>query len=668
MNKLDFKTFAKKVNENYNRIVQMPHVLFANVNGYSLWELYLSSFPAGTNEIFRVRPYHDGSYDRSFITRTGAVVGIDKEGLVHTLWDIDKNAVDEPYWIVANALRDRILSAGLRSFYYVDDKSIGHETTYEKTEDDKLITWNHFHCEIPASVRQLTDIKKEAETTVAMYKRAKEEFTDDVLDTVMSLITDSNLYRGTEYLGIIDQFRRLVRNDDGSDVYKFTKVVGSPASRIRNTAIGTLCTDIVDGLDIQTAVFRFESKMDPTNYKRPRSVITSSMKKNALKTIEKLGIADALQRRHASLSDIPVTEVLWVNGEAAGKMKGGTEAIGALLDTKIDVSNKKVEPISFEYFCEKILPTCKNIELCVGNSHANNLFSLVAPQSADAQNITKWGNNFTWSYRGEVTDSIVERVKAAGGSVTGKLRVSLAWSNRDDLDLHCITPNGKHIYYGSRNGVLDVDMHNGEPYSDNPVENMNFEILMDGVYRFVVNNYCKRDTNNAGFRLQIAHAGGCMDLSYPDNHVSRISDIDDGQQTGVQITVKQGAVTDIKPLKMTAGSAVQNLWGVNSNEFIPVDVITNSPNYWDGYEVGNKHVFFVLKGCKNEEPVRGFYNEFLRNDLDKHRKVFEVLGSMMLVDPSDRQVSGFGFSSTRKDEVTVRVNNGISTRIYKLQF
>ena len=667
MNKLDFKTFAKKVNENYNRIVQMPHVLFANVSGYSLWELYLSSFPAGTNEVFRVRPYHDGSYDRSFITRTGAVVGIDKKGLVHTLWDINKNAVDEPYWIVANALRDRILSAGLKSFYYVGDKSIGHETTYEKTDNDMLITWNHFHCEIPATLRQLTDIKKEAETTVAMYKRAKEEFTDGVLDTVVSLITDSNLYRGTEYLGIIDQFRRLVRNDDGSDVYKFTKVVGSPASRIRNTAIGTLCTDIANGLDIQTAVFRFESKMDPTNYKRPRSVITSSMKKDALKTIEKLGIADALQRRHASLSDIPVTEVLWVNGEAAGKMKGGTEAIGALLDTKIGVSNKKVEPISFEYFCEKILPECKNIELCVGNSHANNLFSLVAPQSADAQNITKWGNNFTWSYRGEVTDSIVDRVKAAGGSVTGKLRVSLAWSNRDDLDLHCITPNGKHIYYGSRNGVLDVDMHNGGPYSDNPVENMNFETLMDGVYRFVVDNYCKRNTNKAGFKLQVAHAGGCMDLSYPDNHVSRGS-YDDGQQTGVQVTVKQGAVTDIKPLKMTADNAVQNLWGVNSNEFIPVDVITNSPNYWDGYEVGNKHVFFVLKGCKNEEPVRGFYNEFLRNDLDKHRKVFEVLGSMMIVDPSDSQVSGFGFSSTRKDEVTVRVNNGISTRIYKLQF
>ena len=75
----------------------------------------------------------------------------------------------------------------------------------------------------------------------------------------------------------------------------------------------------------------------------------------------------------------------------------------------------------------------------------------------------------------------------------------------------------------------------------------------------------------------------------------------------------------------------------------------------------------MLDHCVNPNNTRGVYNEFLRGDLTPHRKVFELLGDKMKCATTDHQLSGLGFSSTKRDEIICKVS-GSFNRTLKIKF
>lgn len=102
----------------------------------------------------------------------------------------------------------------------------------------------------------------------------------------------------------------------------------------------------------------------------------------------------------------------------------------------------------------------------------------------------------SWQERkGDIDAEIKKRVEEAGGQYEGvDIRASLLWNNRNDLDLHIITPSGFHLYYGDKRspcgGWLDVDMNvYGE--TTKPVENIRWRKgeAPKGRYRVFVQNY-----------------------------------------------------------------------------------------------------------------------------------------------------------------------------------
>jgi hypothetical protein len=88
---------------------------------------------------------------------------------------------------------------------------------------------------------------------------------------------------------------------------------------------------------------------------------------------------------------------------------------------------------------------------------------------------------------------INSRVAAGGGNTLGHLRVSLAWEDMNDIDLHVLTPDDETIYFGntmsSCGGELDVDA-NITPTTNEPVENIVWAAApRDGVYEVRVHFY-----------------------------------------------------------------------------------------------------------------------------------------------------------------------------------
>ncbi len=680
-------TFYEIVAKSFQALVKAPNVFVVDVGGDALWGMYLAAFPEGTNPIFRKKTEHDCSCCKHFIRRAGNVVVIE-DGALRTVWDQAAESAPAPYNVVASALRDAVKAAVVVDLYRVghNEHAFGAKQTRSLDKDtQEVTTWTHLHTgEIPGNLRvALPDtVRGNYRTTVQVFERGLTELLPSAVETVLSLVEANNLYRGEEHKPAIVQFQKSQRaylaTTEGRERSFFGWAnADAPASRFRNTVIGTLVQDISEGKDLEHAVRGFETKVAPTNYKRTTALITPGMVKKAMETIESLGLEPALERRFAVISDISVNDVKWVDGTVKPLMKGGIGDI-LLKHAASNVPNEKdesrAEDIALDDFVARILPATSSLELLFKNELAGNLVSLTAPIHPEPKQLFRWPNDFAWSYCGNVTDSIKERVKKAGGKVEGAvLRISLSWFNYDDLDLHIHQPSASQgalrepIYFrnkrGWTGGTLDVDMNAGGGNTREAVENVVWSSKMpDGAYRVVVNNYSQRETSNPGFVIEVENGDKLSHFSYNKAVCNQ------GNITVATVHMKNGVIESIEAgdAGITTANISQDKWGLKTEQYVKATAVTLSPNHWGDHAAGNKHTFFMIDGAKNDEPTRGFYNEFLHPRLETHRKVFEVIGDKTKCQPTEGQLSGLGFSSTKKQSFIARVQQGKKQRVFNV--
>lgn len=636
----------------------------------TIWNLYLDSFEPGENEIFVERREHDCNCCKQFIRDIGRVVTIVNGELV-SVFDVK---TDKHYQPVADALAAYVKSLPVQDAYIHYQAKVGSPTSHQQLSDGSVKTWDHLAVVLP-----MTDVDRkdriptrlnDVRSNRGVFKRSLQEISVGSAEVVLELIEQGTLYRGEEHKRTVKAFiqshkdHQKITPEHRENWYWTESATLGPASKFRNTVIGTLMADIAEGTDLDVAVTKYEVKVAPMNYKRPKALVTQGMIKKAQKTVESLGIQDSLQRRYAVVGDITINNVLFADRSAKASMGIFDEM---LQETQVNKrSLEKVEEVSIDDFLNNILPKAEGIQILMENTHRSNLMSLIAPVNPDAPNILKWDNNFSWSYVGDLTDSIKERVKAQGGKVDGHLRVSLSWHNRDDLDIHVVEPCGNKIYYGnsqnrSTGGTLDVDMNASGRLSCSAVENVTWPTacrMKEGTYEVRVNQYQLRESANVGYEVEMECMGEVLSFAAPTSP----------SNTDTVVVFRYSHKDGIKVISgISSTQTPVEEWGAKTQVFTKVNLIMNSPNHWDGEATGNKHVFFILEGAKQEGKARGFYNEFLGNHLQTDRKVFEVLGSKMKTPESDDQLTGLGFSSTQRNSMYAKVT-GAFERTIKINF
>ena len=95
------------------------------------------------------------------------------------------------------------------------------------------------------------------------------------------------------------------------------------------------------------------------------------------------------------------------------------------------------------------------------------------------------------------------------GAHEGRITITLHWYGHDDLDLHCITPQGGHISYSNKEadgGYLDVDMNISGDRTES-VEHIYFDQPDAGDYQVYIVNYTDRTEGDHNAEIYISVEG-----------------------------------------------------------------------------------------------------------------------------------------------------------------
>lgn len=128
----NFKKLQEAIKKQFDVMTKDAAVLYSlNLEKNELWDIYIESFPEGTNKLFRERREHDCSCCRHFIRAFGDVVTI-KDGKVLSIWDIQIN--DAEYDPVLKALSKYVKTKSIQDIFISKIRTIGVLENHEDHE------------------------------------------------------------------------------------------------------------------------------------------------------------------------------------------------------------------------------------------------------------------------------------------------------------------------------------------------------------------------------------------------------------------------------------------------------------------------------------------------------------------------------------------------------
>lgn len=630
-------------------------------NATGLFDLFLNNLPPEARQHYTCRSC------RNFVERHGGLVAMDEKGeIVSVLWE--GSIVPAFFQNAVREMRKAVLKSEVTGVFLSDQAVLGNPITG---------IWQHMSAALPMST-----IKSNAHQIMAQKAQDRETlinglttFPIELIDKAITLLQAEALDRPERFLEIAQWARDIhaklaaAKNSRRRDniLWMAAATDIKEYCHLKNTVIASLLEDLAKNVPTDTAIRRFNEKVSTTNYQRSTAPPTAGGIRAAEKFVEERGLAGSLRRRYAKRDEIP--EFVWKPKATFEEPKTTSTGVFGHLTPKNhtitpDGMNLPNTVMTLDKFRRTVLPTAEHIEVRTDNP--DRFMGIVTAADPDAPNMLQWNNTFSHYYHSGVDMEIKRRVESAGGQYEGnEIRCSIIWEGENDLDLHCITPWGDHIYYSDKRrrcgGWLDVDANGIDGSMNHPVENIRWSLgkAQSGHYRFYTHQYNNRERIKVTpFKAELK-VNGQVFVHYGEAGNTG------WQQDVFVFNYVKGQVPTISNANSSTPAAD---WNVPMNQFVPVTAIVNSPNLWGAEPQirSGQHAFFLLDGCRDlsEGKGRGFFNEHLKSEFREIRKTLELYTANTPIEGAeDASACGVGYSKDSAGEMTLRVTANGATRL-----
>jgi hypothetical protein len=716
-----FTQFVQAVKDQFAKMQSKNGNLFVSkLNGRDLTDLYLSSLE-GHDPVFRDpnSTTHTCNHCKNFLRRYGNTVSINAAGEIETMFD-NTTVEGNEYHFAAVNIGNALRAAGIESEFIetFDElqvlpyekgvkKSQSHfkigvasnVKCYTKAEaemygvvtEGETLTFNHFHAVLEnkfvnSTGKSVAQLVGESKTQFQLLEKAMkispstyEETLDFVNRKVLLNAEDAAI---NNIKKTMELQKAIVGKTNYTNLLWLKSKEAGSFCRFINNLLGETIQKINAGEDLVAVCNFYNKAADSANWMKATAPVTLRQRQETEKFFEDNGYIPSIPRRHATMDDINISEIRHVNRDVKTSTKpmsifDNIKVVGVVGTTGTRKQFDKCETVTMSKFMEEILPNAERVEVLFEGSQKDNLAVITTTVNPDAKPMFSWENNFSWTTKQNLAGKsfIKEAVKAQGGKVDGVFRASLSWAedepnNNTDLDLHCIEPNGSHIYYGkkvghSSGGNLDVDIIQpyGQYRNKNIVENIIYTMLShmsDGIYKVFVNVYNNR--GGSDFTVEIEFNGQITTFKYSGSYSGK----DNIHVCDVEL--QKGVFTIVKTYLPFSenNSKTQKVWNIDTNTFHPVSLVSLSPNYWGDANVGNRHYFFAIQNCKADEELRSFHNENLKPEFRAYRGTTELLGAHATVKPSPDQLAGLMFNATVQESVVVKATHNGVAKVYNV--